>query len=109
MLFWFNLVILACILTVAFLLIYLYLEITKNKKNSKVNLKRFVQISNKQKSDKFLDRVNCDRLKKRLLLMLNGDRGTYERLLKATQGKYPNKNQSWWLEKIIADLERDKR
>lgn len=41
--------------------------------------------------------------------MLNGDRGAYERFFKAIESKYPNKNMSWWLEKIIADQERDKR
>lgn len=40
--------------------------------------------------------------------MLNGDRQTYERLLKAIERKYPNKNKSWWLEKNIADLEKDR-
>ncbi|MBN3943485.1 MAG: hypothetical protein HWQ40_27470 [Nostoc sp. NMS9] len=45
----------------------------------------------------------------RLLLMLQGDDAAAERLLLQQRQAYPGKQHGWYLEKIIGDLERDRR
>ncbi|HEY9805435.1 MAG TPA: hypothetical protein V6D04_02635, partial [Candidatus Obscuribacterales bacterium] len=48
-------------------------------------------------------------LQSRLLTLLNGDRQTAERLLAQVQKANPDRSGEWWLEKVIHDLERDRR
>jgi len=48
-------------------------------------------------------------LQSRLLVLLNGDRKIAERLLAQVQKAHPGRSEEWWLEKVIHDLERDRR
>ncbi len=48
-------------------------------------------------------------LTKRLLLLLHGNTDAAERLLTAAYKKYPHRSKQWYLEKVIRDLERDRR
>ncbi|MEH2195138.1 MAG: hypothetical protein V7K98_21205 [Nostoc sp.] len=49
------------------------------------------------------------RLQKRLLVLLNGDATTAERLLKQQRQRHQGESEKWYLEKVIYDLERDRR
>ncbi|WP_334983967.1 hypothetical protein [Nostoc sp.] len=49
------------------------------------------------------------KLQKRLLILLNGDVTTAERLLKQQRQKHQGQSDTWYLEKVIYDLERDRR
>lgn len=51
----------------------------------------------------------CNQLWDRLLSMVSGNRGIAERLLAIAQEQYPGKTEAWYLEKVIADLEGDRR
>jgi hypothetical protein len=47
-------------------------------------------------------------LKKRLLRLLGGDQNTAARLISNLKQNYPNNPESWYWEKAILDLERDR-
>ena len=49
------------------------------------------------------------RLDKQLLTMLNGDKKTVLRLLRNARKNNPGKSYLWYHEKVIRDLERDRR
>ena len=48
-------------------------------------------------------------LDKQLLTMLNGDKKTVLRLLRNARKNNPGKSYLWYHQKVIADLERDRR
>ncbi len=48
-------------------------------------------------------------LRKKLLRMLHYDQSTVDRLLTMARYKYPGHSQQWYLEKVIYDLQRDRR
>jgi hypothetical protein len=48
-------------------------------------------------------------LQKKLLRMLHHDQATLDRLLRAAEYRHPGRSQQWYLEKVIYDLERDRR
>ncbi|MBF2003426.1 MAG: hypothetical protein IGS50_16060 [Synechococcales cyanobacterium C42_A2020_086] len=48
-------------------------------------------------------------LRSRLLRELRGDRGAAERLLSHARLSYPGQSEQWYYEKVIYDLERDRR
>jgi len=48
------------------------------------------------------------RLWKQLLMLLQLDSVTAERLLRHEQNKYPGKSTKWYLEKVIFNLKRDR-
>jgi hypothetical protein len=48
-------------------------------------------------------------LQKKLLRMLHHDQATVDRLLSSAELKHPGRSQQWYLEKVIYDLERDRR
>ena len=47
-------------------------------------------------------------LKQRLLLLVGGDQKTASRLLNNLKQNYPHQPESWYWEKAILDLERDR-
>ena len=47
-------------------------------------------------------------LQKRVLLLLNGDRNTANRLLNSVKSRNPQKSVEWCVEKVIFDLQRDR-
>ncbi|MDR9898250.1 hypothetical protein G7B40_027360 [Aetokthonos hydrillicola Thurmond2011] len=48
-------------------------------------------------------------LQSRLISLLRGDTPTAKRLLKRQRELHPGKSDNWYLEKVIYDLERDRR
>lgn len=63
---------------------------------------------NKQKRAKRKLRLDTG-LNKQLLIMLNGDEKAALRLLRYVRKNNPGKNYVWYQEKVIRDLERDRR
>ena len=49
------------------------------------------------------------KLENKLLTMLYGDRAGAQRLLNGAKQMYPGKPNDWYWEKVISDLERDRR
>ena len=47
-------------------------------------------------------------LQKRLVVLLNGDRNTANRLMNAVKDRNPSKSAQWCAEKVIFDLQRDR-
>ena len=47
-------------------------------------------------------------LRSRLFSLAGGNRNLIERLLAQARQKYPGKTESWYYEKVIYDLERDR-
>ncbi len=45
---------------------------------------------------------------RRLMLLLHDDRRAADRLLTQVRLKYPGKSETWYWEKVIFDLERDR-
>jgi hypothetical protein len=50
-----------------------------------------------------------NRLQPRLLNLLNGDRAGAERLLRHAKQNNPGMSETWYFEKVIHDIERDRR
>ncbi|MEH2276673.1 MAG: hypothetical protein V7K40_18265 [Nostoc sp.] len=48
-------------------------------------------------------------LQKRLLVLLHGDVTTAKRLLRQQRHSHQGQSDNWYLEKVIYDLERDRR
>ncbi|WP_427156981.1 hypothetical protein ACQFX9_16485 [Aliinostoc sp. HNIBRCY26] len=48
-------------------------------------------------------------LQRDLLILLKGDTAAAKRLLAQQRRKQPGKSDNWYLEKVIFDLERDRR
>jgi hypothetical protein len=76
-------------------------------------LHSFPQLLFKQQSVwlKRSDRLgrNGTALKQKLLKRLHYDQAAADRLLTAARFKYPGRSQQWYLEKVIYDLDRDRR
>ncbi|MGI0488931.1 hypothetical protein ACN4EK_26275 [Pantanalinema rosaneae CENA516] len=51
----------------------------------------------------------CQLLHDRILGMVYHDKQTATRLIERTRSNYPGKSDKWVLEKVILDLERDRR
>jgi hypothetical protein len=85
-----NLIVIA-LLAVLFFLIYILSQEIKTQKRVKAKYK--------------LD----DSLNQRLLAMLRGDKKVALRLLKSVRKNNPGRSYVWYQEKVIRDLERDRR
>ncbi|NJR50487.1 MAG: hypothetical protein HC780_13890 [Leptolyngbyaceae cyanobacterium CSU_1_3] len=46
---------------------------------------------------------------KKLISLLNGDAATAQRLFERAQIRHPDQSDQWYWEKVIWDLERDRR
>ena len=85
-----NIFIVVIFITLSFLIFILLREIKKQKKAKP-----------KHKLDKSLE--------KQLLAMLSGDKKAALRLLRYARQKNPGQTYLWYHEKVIRDLERDRR
>lgn len=83
-----DLIVLVVSLVGIALLVVLYISIQK-------------QFKNKPKLDRSLDRE--------LLRLLGGDKKTALRLLRNARKNHPGRTYLWYHEKVIRDLERDRR
>ncbi len=104
----------AMLIALPFMLITLLAEIRKAKAQQAIrenrtgaNNRRRTK-TNPAKSSKNTPASN-GKLEKKLLAMLQGDRTGAERLLKAARQGNPGRPNEWYWEKVISDLERDRR
>jgi len=49
-----------------------------------------------------------DLLLNKLLVLLNHDKATLKRLVNGAIARYPSQRATWYLERVIRDLERDR-
>lgn len=95
-------------LAAAGLLIYLFFVIREQHTG------KFKRIPSRRKYQKrkasFAKRtpVSSHHLGQRLICLLNGDISTAERLFNHANLRYPGRSNSWVLEKVLYDLERDR-
>lgn len=68
----------------------------------------FFQEIKKQKKAKAKYRLD-EGLSRRLLSMVSGDKKTALRLLRHARRTHPRQSYNWYQEKVIRDLERDRR
>lgn len=54
-------------------------------------------------------RIVDNRLKNKLIAMLNGDVAMAERLVEQVKQDYPDMPESWYWERVIADVEREQQ
>lgn len=93
--------ILALVLVISgIVLFFLFFQATSQPASKS---KRF---SPPQSSKPSSDRIN---LEKRILTLLYGDKKVASRLVNSIQKKFPEKDRKWCLEKVISDLEKDRR
>jgi hypothetical protein len=55
------------------------------------------------------DRITDNQLKNKLIAKLDGDTAAAERLIEQAKQNYPGMQESWYCERVIDDLERDRR
>ncbi len=118
-----SLLILGVVIILATLLFGLIFIYFRNSHSKKDNRKIFASLN--LRPDKFSSRqvdfepTNSDdneirieqvprHLQKRLLVLLNGDRKTANRLMNAAKDRNPGKLTQWCAEKVIFDLQRDR-
>jgi hypothetical protein len=79
----------------------------KNQLSSAKNASRLYRTNSRAKSNsgKSVPR----KTRKQLTAMVGGDQRTVERLLKNLRLKHPGESETWYWEKAIFDLERDRR
>lgn len=110
--------------TLLFGLIFIYFRNanqTVNRARGKQNRISPLQTHSKKRSSNRVDRPSYDshnseirieqvsrQLQNKVLLLLNGDRNTANRLLNLAKTRNPQKSVQWCVEKIIYDLQRDR-
>lgn len=102
-----SIIVIASTAVLCFLLYILSKEIQKQQKSAKSNKLKFERKENIVA--KPINSLNLSPLKKRLLSMLAGDQNAALRLINAVREKHPGKDELWYWEKVISDLERDRR
>jgi high-affinity Fe2+/Pb2+ permease len=55
------------------------------------------------------DRITDNQLKNKLIAKLGGDNAAAERLIEQAKQDYPGMPENWYCERVIDDLERDRR
>ncbi len=97
-----------CVITVALGLCVLFVEVRKQQRNRYGGQPRAVAGQSRSHSSPVRSGREQE-LHGQLIKMLGGDRGTAERLLENTRSNHPGRSEQWHLEKVIFDLERDRR
>lgn len=101
-----NLILLAFILALVFAFWFLWLEIVRQQRRRPKKLKIGVSPAKKQTAEA----APYDSPTKRYLIqMLHGDRQAVERLIESARARQPGKPECWYAEKVLHDLERDRR
>ncbi|MEI1375973.1 hypothetical protein PQG02_06885 [Nostoc sp. UHCC 0926] len=65
--------------------------------------------SGQKRSSSYLNDPKNRKLQQDLITMLRGDIATAKRLLRYERQRHPGNSDNWYLEKVIGDLERDRR
>ena len=92
---------LVLLIIISFLMYLLFLEIKKQQKaKNKYYKKQKLQFSAKNKPNTPLNR--------KLLMLLNSDEKAALRLINNVKKNNPGKSNTWYREKVIFDLERDR-
>ncbi|MEP0849291.1 hypothetical protein [Funiculus sociatus] len=65
--------------------------------------------SSQKQASRSQSRQSNIQLENKLLRLLSGDRAAAERLLAYAKRRHPGKSDKWYWEKVISDLESDRR
>lgn len=103
-----NFLVLCFVLIVVTLIWWLWFEIQKQKRRRKrgsivLRSPKSGRSPQSQKSTK------DSSTKRQLIRLLHGDRQAVERLISSAQMNQPGKSQKWYEEKVLHDLDRDRR
>ncbi|NEO97985.1 MAG: hypothetical protein F6K58_04645 [Symploca sp. SIO2E9] len=96
------------LLAAAGLLIYLFLVIREQRTDKFKRMPSRRRSQKRKASFRKKPPVSSHHLGKRLICLLNGDVSTAERLFDYVRLRYPGRSNSWVLEKVLYDLERDR-
>lgn len=103
-----NLILLGLILAFVGAIWFLWLEISRQQRRKRQ--RGTLVLATKPPSKKSRSTKASDsKLKKQLIKLLHGDREGVERLIKLEQRRQPGKPLKWYEEKVLHDLERDRR
>ncbi|PSF35030.1 hypothetical protein C7H19_17970 [Aphanothece hegewaldii CCALA 016] len=97
-----NLFILLLIFISLILIIQFIQEINKQKRKS---IKTYPPKFNRSN----INRSKVNQLRNQLLKMVGGNQQTMKRLIKHLRSKHPGEQETWYFEKAIYDLERDRK
>ncbi len=73
----------------------------QSKQNRKLRTKPYLKFQPNHSYNK--------RLKRELLILVRGDMSTIRRLIALQKRRNPGRSHTWYLEKVLYDLERDRR
>ncbi|OKH18777.1 hypothetical protein [[Limnothrix rosea] IAM M-220] len=99
-----NLILLFFILVFVGAVWLLWLELSRQQRRKKGAI-----VLLNQPKRRSSNRGQDSALRKQLIRLLHGDRQAVERLIYSAQLKQPGKSEGWYEEKVLQDLERDRR
>ena len=102
-----NLILFSVIIALLFCL-YVLLTVLIDEVKSQTQVTQKPKKMSRQRNRR-KGRESNSKLERKLLVMLHGNRSTAARLVNGAKQSHPNKPKDWYLEKVIGDLERDRR
>lgn len=95
-------------IAVSLILIFLLIQLIKQQKAQQIKPEKFsnstnISINLPSKAQ------SINPLNQRLLRLLHGDRDAARRLIEKAKAKNPGCSEDWYYEKVISDLESDRR
>ncbi|NJN74155.1 MAG: hypothetical protein HC799_15815 [Limnothrix sp. RL_2_0] len=103
-----NFLVLCFILILVTLIWWLWYEMQKQKRRRKRGA-IVLRSSKASRSPQSRTSTKDSSIKRQLIGLLHGDRQAVERLIDSAQTRQPGKSQKWYEEKVLHDLDRDRR
>lgn len=100
-----NFLVLCFVLILVTLIWWFWYEMQKQKRRRK----RGAIVLRSPKSGRSQKPTKDSSTKRQLMRLLHGDRQAVERLISSAQMNQPGKSQKWYEEKVLHDLDRDRR
>ena len=103
-----NLILFSVIIALLFCLYVLLTDLIDEVKSQTQHPQNPKKMMGQRGRKKGRERSNS-KLERKSLVMLHGNRSTAARLISGAKQSHPNKPKDWYLEKVIGNLERDRR
>ncbi|WYL95013.1 MAG: ABC transporter permease [Gloeotrichia echinulata IR180] len=81
----------------------------RREQSQSFNSRRFSQPETQLEEYIPEERISDSDIKQRLIVRLDGDTATAERLIDQAKQNYPGMTENWYFERVLDDLERDRR
>ncbi len=81
----------------------------RREQSQSFNNRRFSQPENQLEEYIPEENISDSDIKQRLIVRLDGDTATAERLIDQAKQNYPGMTENWYFERVLDDLERDRR